>query len=61
MLHKLIYVTGEKGFEPLRVGSKFQCLTAWLHPINFVYAALSELKVMIALAKLFSKEKNACA
>ena len=22
-----------KGFEPLNVGSKFRCLTTWLHPI----------------------------
>ena len=24
-----------KGFEPLNVGSKFRCLTTWLHPIIF--------------------------
>lgn len=28
-------LAGMKGFEPLNVGSKFRCLTTWLHPIHF--------------------------
>ena len=27
-----ILSAGEKGFEPLNAGSKFRCLTTWLHP-----------------------------
>ena len=27
-----IFSAGEKGFEPLNAGSKFRCLTTWLHP-----------------------------
>ncbi len=29
---KFLFYRGEKGFEPLNVGSKFRCLTTWLHP-----------------------------
>ena len=29
---EFLFYPGEKGFEPLNVGSKFRCLTTWLHP-----------------------------
>ena len=45
-------LAGMKGFEPLNVGSKFRCLTTWLHPIHF------EITISSFFCPFFRKRKK---
>ena len=42
-------LSGVKGFEPLTVGSKFRCLTTWLHPMTYTCILLLFFNLMFWL------------
>lgn len=53
-------LTGAKGFEPLDVGTKTRCLTAWRRPIalHLFILAVSSLDLSRVFAKKFSAFLN---
>ena len=50
--------SGVKGFEPLNVGSKFRCLTTWLHPMHVTHNMQKHLLKLRLLSLLITKTKN---
>ena len=50
--------SGVKGFEPLNVGSKFRCLTTWLHPMHVTHNMQKHLLKLRLLSLLITKIKN---